>query len=102
MEQEYSFEKERNLQKEIIVSLINNNKEDGFFRFVETIKPLDFKMYSPNTYINFLINVQKNRFILDELDYLHEENGFDRERQGSINAIGSSIDFDELNDDEHE
>ena len=102
MEQEYSFDKERNLQKEIIVSLINNNKEDGFFKFVETIKPLDFEMYSPNTYINFLINVQKNRYILDELDYLHEEYGFDKERQWSIDAIGASIDFDEMDDDKND
>lgn len=98
MERDYSFEKEKQLQKEILINLINYKNKTPFYNFIETIEPLDFDIYEPNQYIKFLLNIQKNRDILDELHHLNEEADFNIDRLAAIDAIGSDVIFDETTD----
>lgn len=94
IDREYSFQTEKLFQKEILISLMNSKRDNGFFKFIKAIDALDFDMPDPNEYIKFMMNIHKNRELLSEIVYLYEENDFDKNRLSDVDAIGSDATFD--------
>jgi hypothetical protein len=96
---EYSFEKERLLQKELLVYLLNSQTNDGFQAHIKALKPLPFGNRSTNYYVRYLLNFTKHMDVLDELEYIREENPFDKERMQAVGLIGEDVNFDEDDED---
>jgi len=92
---EYSFENERLLQKELLVYLLNSQTNDGFQAHIKAIKPLPFGNRSTNYYVLYLLNFTKHMDVLDELQYIREENQLDKERLHEVSLIGEDVNFDE-------
>jgi hypothetical protein len=95
MDQDYSFDKEKLLQKEILISLLNNKGERGFFEFIKSIKPINLETYKMHEYVAYLFDFHKKRIILDELENHYDETKFDKERFNAVDAIGSDIIFED-------
>lgn len=99
--EEFTFEKERVSQKEILTYLLNNNDtDDGFFKFLKSIKPINLDDYSNNMLVKYLFDFTKNHSIKEGIEYQYEENEFDKERFSNISTIGSDADFDTFEEDD--
>ena len=97
--EEFTFQKENSLKKEIIVSLINADEDDEFIKFVKQIEPLPFDDV-PHEYVKYLINPQSNLSLTEELESIYEDN-FDKERMSMVEIIGNSnVSFGEEDDNE--
>lgn len=98
MRKEFNFLKERNLKKELLVFLVNNKDQNEYISFLKTIEPLKFDDALINEYISFLLNPHIGIDLIDEMEYLQEEEeedeGLDDVRSYSICYIGDNIQFD--------
>ena len=93
---EFTFEKERQLQKEILVLLQSGRLDDGLTRFIKTIEPLPFDSYSSVEYLRFLMDIRNNAEILDEMDAILEDEPMSKDRRGHVELIGDeNVYFDE-------
>lgn len=96
---EFTFEKERHLQKEILILLQSGKLDDGMTRFIRSITPLSLDNYSSAEYIKFLINIQTNRDIVDEMESVLKDEPMTPERLEQLSAIGrDDLDFQEEDD----
>lgn len=101
MAKEFTFEKERLSQREILTYLLNNSDvDDGFLKFIKSIDPINLEDYSNNELIKYLFDFTKNHAIKEGVEYQYKENEFDKERLSNISAIGSDADFDISDDDD--
>jgi len=104
IENDYTFEKEQILQKEILIYLIKNELDSGFKDHINKYLPaLEFENGSENDYSKCLFNLMNCRMVVDELDVLYEDVEDKKLRLGAIDVIGSDCifekDFDEEFDD---
>lgn len=86
--EEFTFQKENLLKKEIIINLMNGSDSDGFVKFAKQISPLLFD-YDLHELVKYIINPQSNLYLTEELDSIYDEN-FDKERMSIINVIGDN------------
>lgn len=93
--QEPDFQKEKLLQKEILLSLINNKKKDKFMEFVKNIKPIKLESYKTSEYVRFLFDFNNKRHMIGELETIYEDTKFDKDRYDAIMTLGQSIDFED-------
>lgn len=92
---EYSFDDERQCQKEVLVYLMNKkNSEDVFTRYVNSIKPLDLEGEENNTYARFLFDFSKETIVTDEISQIYEDNEYGKDRTEAISLIGEDISFE--------
>lgn len=86
--QDFTFEKERILQREILVYLLQNNKQSKFKEHIkEHLPPLKFED-GENRYCKPLMDVKKSLEFIGELDFLYEEIENVKERIEDIDIIG--------------
>lgn len=90
---EFTFHKERLFKKEIILFLLNNDSDDGFFKFIKRVEPLPFDSGIANEYIRYLFDFHKKTHMLGELDAIYEDN-LDKDRLCDVDVIGEDISFD--------
>ena len=101
MEKDYTFEKERLLQKEILLYLLKNEYlETGFKKLVDTIEPLEFMNGSENTYSKCLFHPMKCREFIEEMEELYETVDDKKNRSELMNVFGSDIELEEDIDEE--
>ena len=92
---EFTFIKERLMQRELAVFLLNNMPEGGFKKFLSTIPPLNFEQLSTAQYFESMLNIHKDRDALDEMEYIYEEEAVPKSRTEEILAIGEGLSFDD-------
>ncbi len=98
--QEFTFEKERYLQKELLILLQSGRLDDGMMKFIKSIKPLPFENYSSTEYIRFLMDIRNNTEIVDEMDTILEDKPNTEERLDQVSLIGlENLSFRENDDD---
>ena len=90
---EYNFEKERLLKRELISFLLHLDENDGLIKFIKEIQPLPLDIPNRDDIVKPLIYDRIDHFMLDEMEYLYEENPFDKERFMAINILGEGYDF---------
>jgi hypothetical protein len=97
--QEFTFEKERHLQKELLILLQSGHLNDGLTKFVKSIEPLPFDSYSSVEYIRFLMDIRNNAEILDEMDTILEDDPMNKDRLDQVSLIGQENIYFNDNDD---
>lgn len=85
---EFTFEKERHLQKEILILLHSGKLDDGMTRLIKSIEPLPLENYNSTEYIRFLMDIRNNNNILDEMESVLEDRSMTKERCEQISLIG--------------
>lgn len=85
---EFTFEKERYLQKEILILLHSGKLDDGMTRLIKSIEPLPLENYSSTEYIRFLMDIRNNYNILDEMESVLEDEPMTKERSEQVSLIG--------------
>ncbi|MCY1548248.1 hypothetical protein D9M68_843440 [compost metagenome] len=85
---EFTFEKERHLQKEIIVLLQSGQLDDGMTRFIKSIEPLSLENYTSTSYIRFLMDIRNNSDIVDEMESILEDEPMTKDRLEQVSLIG--------------
>jgi hypothetical protein len=93
---EYTFEKEHLLKSEIITFLLNLEKSDGLVRLIKALTPLPFQNNSTDDFVKTLVYNEIDRSMIDEMNYIYEENPFDKERFEAINILGKGYDFGDV------
>lgn len=102
LEKNYTFEKERILQKEVLVYLLKNDEETGFKEHIDNfLPPLEFMNGSENTYTKCLFDLSKCAEFLEELEARYEDLDDKINRFAAIDVIGNdNIIFEKDMDDD--
>jgi hypothetical protein len=74
--------------KEFLVFLKNGKESTPFTRFLKTIQPLEMDTALINEYIMEIGKGTIPQALVDEVEYLYEENGYGKDRIEQINLIG--------------
>lgn len=90
LNQEFTFEKEYNFKKEILISLMNEKGlNDSFVEYIKSLEPLDLDEGNSSLYIKYLLNEDNQRDIIESYKYqLEEEKSIPRSRDFDIEPIG--------------
>ncbi|WP_419486711.1 hypothetical protein [Chryseobacterium bernardetii] len=89
IEQEFTFENEKHLQKELIILLLSGKINNGMINFVKNINPLRFGNYTSNEYIRYLLNIRNNPEIIDEMLTIIEDEPMKKDRFEKVGLIGN-------------
>lgn len=101
---EYDFEKEDILRRELLLYFINSSNKGGLLQFMESLEPLDFDPASESDYIGCFDSNVKAIGFTGELEGLYEE-GIDdqKKRKEYLELIGNpNVCFDSDEDDEEQ
>lgn len=96
MAKEFDFTKEKLMQREVALFLIKNLPTDELKKIIDSIEPLEFGQLHTNKYFKSMFDFHKDRSVMDEMEYLYEENKIKHDRVESVMTIGSNINFDFL------
>lgn len=92
MAEEYTFEKETNFKKEILIQLMNKDGfNDAFSSYVKSLVPLGFDETNSSYYMRYLLNSITNSTMLNEYDYMIDEKNISNDRKNDIEPIGLEI-----------
>lgn len=96
VEKDFTFERERLLQREIIVHLLSQETESGLQSFIkENLSPIDFDNGSENLYIKCMFNFNKCAEHVEELDARYEDLDNLEQRKDLLSMIGSDYNFED-------
>ncbi len=95
---EYTFELEHRLKRELLLFLLQQDNSDGLIRLVKELTPLPFENNSTDDFVRTLVYDEIDRSMIDEMNYIYEENPFDKERFEAINILGEGYDFGDVGD----
>jgi hypothetical protein len=93
---EFDFFNEKLMQREVSLYLMTRPAEGALKTLIDNIEPLQFGQLNTNKYFESMFNFQKDRAVMDEMEYLYEENNIKFERTNDVMVIGSSTNFDML------
>lgn len=96
--QEYTFELEHLLKREILLFLLHQDNSDGLIRLVKELTPLPFENNITDDFVRTLVYDEIDRSMIDEMNYIYEENPFDKERFEAINILGKGYDIGDIGD----
>lgn len=91
---EFDFRKEKLMQREVSLFLLKNLPEDGLKKYINQLEPLEFGQLHTNQYFESMFNYHNDRSVMDEMEYLYEENKIKHSRVEEVMAIGSNTNFD--------
>ena len=86
--EQFDFEFENRIQKEVLIKLINDDNSP-LKEFLKEIKPLDFDNYDGNFYIKCILNRLTALNLDGELDILYEETDNLEERIEFLDCLGN-------------
>jgi len=93
IQEEYNFEKEDILLKELLVYFINSNNKHT--DFLKTIKPLDFNDELNDKYIVGMMSSVKKGYEIEEMEELYLDIKKPKERLSIINLLGNYNPYNE-------
>lgn len=76
--------------KELIVYLLNTKDSNSFLRFVKEIQPLNLDIGLLNDYLSEISQGIISQSLIDEVEYLYEENSYSIERMEMVDLIGNT------------
>ena len=82
--------KERIAFKEIFVYIRNSKDKSAFFKFLNEIKPLEFDPALIIDYLKELSEGNISQKLIDDVEWLYDENGYDFERAKYVDLIGDT------------
>ena len=88
--EEYNFENEDILLKELLIFFINSKQNGDHIDFIRNIKPLDFDMGLEGSYLECMNSLEKKLEIMEELETLYEGIENPRDRINTLNLLGDS------------
>lgn len=95
MAKEFDFSKEKLMQREVALYLLKSMPAGGFKNFLGKVKPLGFGQLGIDQYFESMFDIHKDRQVMDEMEYIYEEEKIDRSRAEWVMAIGSGMRFEE-------
>lgn len=95
---EFDFINEKLMQREALLHVLKRFPEDGLKKFIESIDDLPFDNLPTNKYLESIMNFQGDRTVIDEMEHLYEERKVDQCRKEAVMMIGSSTNFDLIED----
>jgi hypothetical protein len=95
---EFDFSKEKLMQREVCLYLLKYLPTDQLNRFIDSIEPLNFGQLNTNNYFESMFNYHKDRQVMDEMEYLYEENKIKYERVENVMLLGSDTNFDHFDE----
>ncbi|MBO9682333.1 MAG: hypothetical protein J7502_06650 [Flavisolibacter sp.] len=95
---EFDFIKEKLMQREVMLFLLKNLPNDQLKQFIDSIEPLTFEQLHTNKYFNDMFNFHKHRGVMDEMEFLYEENKLKYSRAEQLMVLGSDTNFDYFGD----
>jgi hypothetical protein len=102
MAKEFDFSKEKLMQREVALYLLKSMPVGGFKNFLGKVEPLGFGQLGIDQYFESMFDIHKDRQVMDEMEYIYEEEKIDRSRAEWVMAIGSGMWFEEDEDFEEE
>lgn len=75
--------------KELLLFISNTKERNPFLRFLKQISPLQMDIALINEYLMDIANGTIPQTLIDEVEYLYEENGYGKERIEQINLVGN-------------
>ncbi len=75
--------------KELLLFISNTKERNPFIRFLKQISPLQMDIALTNEYLMDIANGTIPQTLIDEVEYLYEENGYGKERIEQINLVGN-------------
>jgi hypothetical protein len=94
MIREFDFFKEKLMQREAMLYMLKKMPNDELKKFIDCIESLDFNNFHSNEYLKCIMNFQGHRMVIDEMEYLYEENKIDPKRIPGVMLLGSSFNFE--------
>lgn len=91
---DFTFEKEDIIRKEIIINLIDRKRKTDFTTFIKGIDKLDLEDFDENYYIRCLLDILESYQVYGELECLYEEVKNLSERLELVELVGSDMTFD--------
>lgn len=91
---DFTFEKEDIIRKEIIINLIDRKRKTDFTTFINGIDKLDLEDFDENYYIRCLLDILESYQVYGELECLYEEVKNLSERLELVELVGSDMTFD--------
>ncbi|MDE0599008.1 MAG: hypothetical protein OSB51_07510, partial [Dokdonia donghaensis] len=70
--EEFTFELEENIRKELLLSFIENKENTPFDSFLKKIKKLDFNMYEKNYYLKCILDILECNNLKGDLEVRYE------------------------------
>lgn len=92
--QDYNFEKENILQRELLLYIINPKIESNFKYYIEEMKVLNFESFHLNFYLTCILDTLESYQVIEELEELYLEVKNKKERIETIQMVASDINFD--------
>lgn len=75
--------------KELLVFLINSNHNTSLFRYIKSIKPLDFDPAMVNDYIFDICNGEIPQELIDEVEQQYIDCEYSKAREDEVDVIGN-------------
>lgn len=99
--EEFDFEKEKQAQREVMLFLLKTKKSKEFQSYLNGIEHLDFEQNHTNKYIESIFKFNLDRQVMNELEYIYEEDKPNYNRNEYLKVLGTDIDIEYIpkNDD---
>lgn len=97
---QFDFERERLMQREVCLYLLKNLPDDGMKKFINSAEPLEFGQLATSQYFQSMFDYHGDSQVLDEMEYLYEENEIKRTRVDEVMLLGADVNFDGEDEDE--
>lgn len=99
MMEQFTFEFENRVQKELFIKFLANDKNSPLISFVKEIEPLEFDNYDENYYVKCMLSKLAVLNLDGELDVLYENLENLEERTDFLDGIGNDmVRFDSAED----
>lgn len=105
--EEYTFENEKTLRRELLIALLHGKFDNGWIDYIKNITPLTFEALLPSDYLRYLVDIHPSQDLLGELETQYKDVPFDKDRAEQVAFIGTDVvlrydddDSDGDNDDE--
>jgi hypothetical protein len=92
--EEFDFEKEKIAQKEVMLYLLKTERSEEFQNYLNGIEHLNFEQNHTNKYIESVFRNNIDRQIINELEYIYEEDKPNYKRNEYLEILGTDIDIE--------
>ncbi len=98
--EEFDFDKEKLAQREVMIYLLKASHSKEFQNYLEGVEHLNFEQNHTNKYIESIFNFNIDRQIINEIEYLYEEDKPNYKRVDYLEILGSDTDIEYCSKDE--
>lgn len=93
---EYDFSTEKLMQREAMLYVLKNLRNDELKKFIDKLEPLPFSHLHSNVYLKSIMSFHGDRSVRNEMEYIYEEHKINPKRIADVMLLGTSTNFDEI------